>query len=81
MCIRDRLGAYFCGHPLDSMRGVIDAEKYTRIGLIDTLEPHELKQKTAYEISRSDWSSDVCSSDLYRSNFRNVRSVLFAARW
>ncbi len=27
------------------MRGVIDAEKYTRIGLIDTLEPHELKQK------------------------------------
>ena len=23
------------------------------------------KQKTAYEISRSDWSSDVCSSDLF----------------
>ena len=23
-----------------------------------------VKQKTAYEISRSDWSSDVCSSDL-----------------
>ena len=23
------------------------------------------KQKTAYEILRSDWSSDVCSSDLY----------------
>ena len=22
------------------------------------------KQKTAYEISRCDWSSDVCSSDL-----------------
>ena len=22
------------------------------------------KQKTAYEILRSDWSSDVCSSDL-----------------
>ena len=22
------------------------------------------KQKTAYEVSRSDWSSDVCSSDL-----------------
>ena len=51
-------------HPLDSMRGVIDAEKYTRIGLIDTLEPHELKQKTAYEIIAGDWSSDVCSSDL-----------------
>lgn len=42
---KDLLGAYFCGHPLDSMRGVIDAEKYTRIGLIDALESHELKQK------------------------------------
>src|SRR6056297_3751972 len=29
------------------------------------------KQKTAYEILRSDWSSDVCSSDLHQS----VRSV------
>src|SRR3546814_4364101 len=26
------------------------------------------KQKTAYEIRISDWSSDVCSSDLYRPN-------------
>ena len=26
------------------------------------------KQKTAYEILRSDWSSDVCSSDLSRCN-------------
>src|SRR5213075_3391962 len=25
------------------------------------------KQKTAYEITRRDWSSDVCSSDLTRS--------------
>ena len=24
----------------------------------------EFKQKTAYEIASSDWSSDVCSSDL-----------------
>ena len=24
------------------------------------------KQKTAYEIKECDWSSDVCSSDLYR---------------
>ena len=24
------------------------------------------KQKTAYEIRRSDWSSDVCSSDLIK---------------
>src|SRR3546814_3152847 len=26
------------------------------------------KQKTAYEMRISDWSSDVCSSDLLRSN-------------
>src|SRR3546814_9420786 len=26
------------------------------------------KQKTAYEMRISDWSSDVCSSDLHRSN-------------
>src|SRR3546814_6493417 len=28
-----------------------------------------LKQKTAYEMRISDWSSDVCSSDLYRVFF------------
>src|SRR3546814_1482602 len=27
------------------------------------------KQKTAYEMRISDWSSDVCSSDLYNSGF------------
>src|SRR3546814_9583845 len=26
------------------------------------------KQKTAYEMRISDWSSDVCSSDLYRAD-------------
>ena len=26
------------------------------------------KQKTAYEIGTGDWSSDVCSSDLYTPN-------------
>src|SRR3546814_5908203 len=32
------------------------------------------KQKTAYELRISDWSSDVCSSDLlvYLTNFRNI---------
>ena len=35
-----------------------------RRGEIVTRE--ELKQKTAYEISECDWSSDVCSSDLSR---------------
>src|SRR3546814_2603288 len=27
------------------------------------------KQKTAYEMRISDWSSDVCSSDLVKDNF------------
>ena len=29
------------------------------------MERFFFKQKTAYEISECDWSSDVCSSDLY----------------
>src|SRR3546814_4952260 len=31
------------------------------------------KQKTAYEMRISDWSSDVCSSDLWRSARRGCR--------
>src|SRR3546814_5777503 len=30
------------------------------------------KQKTAYEMRISDWSSDVCSSDLHRSEIRRA---------
>src|SRR3546814_3837042 len=30
------------------------------------------KQKTAYEMRISDWSSDVCSSDLFRQHFLKV---------
>src|SRR3546814_3584932 len=32
-----------------------------------------VKQKTAYEMRISDWSSDVCSSDLQRSEARQQR--------
>src|SRR3546814_2429874 len=36
------------------------------------------KQKTAYEMRISDWSSDVCSSDLKLKNTRNIlRSTEF----
>src|SRR3546814_20672246 len=38
------------------------------------------KQKTAYEMRISDWSSDVCSSDLIRGPIQPVRDVLCAAR-
>src|ERR1044071_5930297 len=41
------------------------------------------KQKTAYEISTRDWSSDVCSSDLHRgpSADHTVRQGLIAETW
>src|SRR3546814_6380230 len=37
------------------------------------------KQKTAYELRISDWSSDVCSSDLIAENLA-ARHAEFAAR-
>src|SRR3546814_2016338 len=37
------------------------------------------KQKTAYEVRISDWSSDVCSSDLWQSAARRMR--YFSAPW
>src|SRR3546814_7720468 len=37
------------------------------------------KQKTAYEMRISDWSSDVCSSDLYGSYASAVNSVALGA--
>src|SRR3546814_2499447 len=37
-----------------------------------------VKQKTAYEMSRSDWSSDVCSSDLrFPLTIRDRQTVMF----
>src|SRR3546814_3885133 len=39
------------------------------------------KQKTAYEMRISDWSSDVCSSDLVGSgNLRPMPGLLFLPR-
>src|SRR3546814_5399407 len=32
------------------------------------------KQKTAYEMRISDWSSDVCSSDLYRAADESLKN-------
>src|SRR3546814_1391167 len=41
------------------------------------------KQKTAYELRISDWSSDVCSSDLGPHAFcpGTARTALLADRW
>src|SRR3546814_5265651 len=37
------------------------------------------KQKTAYEMRISDWSSDVCSSDLLTRNFAILSAVTIVA--
>src|SRR3546814_5059148 len=37
------------------------------------------KQKTAYEVGISDWSSDVCASDLRRGYGNRPRAVMAAA--
>src|SRR3546814_9301705 len=33
------------------------------------------KQKTAYEMRISDWSSDVCSSDLHRGGYNQLQPL------
>src|SRR5881392_417572 len=38
------------------------------------------KQKTAYEITHSDWSSDVCSSDLQRFEAPKKQTTRHCAR-
>ena len=37
------------------------------------------KQKTAYEIYQCDWSSDVCSSDLYRNAIQQIGTLTVIA--
>src|SRR3546814_20194463 len=38
------------------------------------------KQKTAYEVRISDWSSDVCSSDLLVAGFRALQTLFLGRR-
>src|SRR3546814_2601315 len=44
---------------------------------LDSCDCWFLKQKTAYEVRISDWSSDVCSSDL--ADFHNLKTPPLAA--
>ena len=39
-------------------------------------EKYSTAQKTAYEMSLCDWSSDVCSSDLLRKDLRKKSQSL-----
>jgi len=42
---KELLGFYVTGHPLDKFRGVLDSDKYNRIGLIDEIELHNPKER------------------------------------
>jgi DNA polymerase-3 subunit alpha len=42
---KELLGFYISGHPLDAYRGIIDAELYTRIGLIDELDLSDRRKR------------------------------------
>src|SRR3546814_7252945 len=63
--------------------------RYQQLDTAVTLYSHGFffsKQKTAYEMRISDWSSDVCSSDLFHTKFfgwpdSNVIAIALAALW
>src|SRR3546814_1618016 len=46
---------------------------------IEMVEVWCFKQKTAYEMRRSDWSSDVCSSD-HKADLAMARAILLNAK-
>src|SRR3546814_17771037 len=54
-------------------------------GLLCLFDFFFFKQKTAYEMRISDWSSDVCSSDLYSGSafgkYRRRRTVPYCFCW
>src|SRR3546814_3733368 len=45
---------------------------------VDVVYLFFFKQKTAYEMRISDWSSDVCSSDLFRALDANPQKLAFS---
>ncbi len=42
---KNLLGMYTSGHPLDAYRGVVDAELYSRLGLVEDLDLSEKKKR------------------------------------
>ena len=40
---KELTGAYFTGHPLDNMRGIIDHERYLPIGIMHEMEENEIR--------------------------------------
>ena len=42
---KELLGFYVTGHPLDKFRGILDSDKYRRIGLIDEIELNNPRER------------------------------------
>jgi DNA polymerase III subunit alpha len=42
---KELLGFYVTGHPLDKYRGILDSDKYNRIGLIDEIELNNPRER------------------------------------
>ena len=73
MCIRDR-------DPRDTYADVAEWETKAK-DLASRFVKNFVKQKTAYEISECDWSSDVCSSDLPADRIPGSRRRSFLAKY
>src|SRR3546814_4973900 len=54
---------------------------YATVPLISLFVFFFFKQKTAYEMRISDWSSDVCSSDLWAMRLTYSGEFIHAAPW
>ena len=65
-----------------SLTGAVSSQRVTEEheGWLSTVG-HFFKQKTAYEIDTCDWSSDVCSSDLFDWGGLLPKSNGGARRW
>src|SRR5881392_1349820 len=61
-----------------TMIGKLVSEGKDREHMSDILSPRVcfFKQKTAYEITHSDWSSDVCSSEVGHAAVQGARAVV-----
>src|SRR3546814_4140660 len=58
---------------------VMSSNYHIVVGYIVSVFFFFFKQKTAYEMRISDWSSDVCSSDLSNGEHRSRRQLLHYA--
>jgi DNA polymerase-3 subunit alpha len=45
---KELLGFYVTGHPLDKHRGIIDSDRYRRLGLLDELEPSQPRERLPF---------------------------------